>query len=128
MPALLIAAVLSLLPMPAEATMYKCTARDGTVLYQARPCGVADREAPVGNAGLADSMSADPATRKRESQERAIVDREEAQRRARCASYRETLDGLKPMLEASSEATRNRAVKEQSIQERRMRDDRCATT
>jgi hypothetical protein len=42
------------LSLPAAARMYKCTAKDGTVLYQARPCVGTEREATLANGTLAD--------------------------------------------------------------------------
>jgi len=42
------------LALPAAAQMYKCTAKDGTVLYQARPCVGTEREATLANGTLAD--------------------------------------------------------------------------
>ena len=55
------------------------------------------------------------------------MDRELSQRRARCGNYRETIERQKPLLDSPSEVTRQHAANEIKNQERRMRDDQCAS-
>jgi hypothetical protein len=128
-PAFLVASLAALVTLPADA-MFKCTTRDGTVLYQARPCSEGDREAAITNGKLADNDTRQQtlnARSPREIQERAVYDRELSQRRARCANYRETIDRQKPLFDSPNEVTRQHAENEVKIQERRMRDDQCAS-
>jgi hypothetical protein len=114
----------ALVAVPASAEMYKCTTRDGTVLYQSKPCGAGDREATITNGQVADGASAKPATR--EAAERAVFDRDVAQRRARCGVYRENVERFKALLDSPNEVTRSHAGNDIKEQERRMREDNCA--
>jgi hypothetical protein len=118
------ATLAALVALPATAQMFKCTTRDGTVLYQSKPCGAGDREATMANGVVADSASAKPTTR--EAAERAVLERDLAQRRARCGVYRENFERFKAQLESPNEVTRGHAANDIKEQERRMRDDNCA--
>jgi len=122
--ALLVAGLAGLVALPAAA-MFKCTARDGTVLYQARPCSAGDREASVAS-GPTSELRRLESRSPQEVQERAVQDRELAQRRARCGAYRDTIERQKPVLDSPNEVTRQHAATEIKNQERRMRDDQCA--
>ena len=115
---------------PAEATMFKCTSRDGTVLYQARPCGAGEREVPVASVNGQDGAPSDAASRSaspREAQERAVAERDLAQRRARCGTSRESIDRLSKLLGSPNEVQRHQAANEIKAQEKRMKDDACAS-
>ncbi|MEO8485971.1 MAG: DUF4124 domain-containing protein [Betaproteobacteria bacterium] len=137
-----VAGFAALASLPATATMYKCTTRDGTVLYQARPCANGDKDASVASAGSNDSaVPLDAASRKlaendarlgtvsarspRETEQRAVLDRDLAQRRDRCRNYRDTIERQKPLFDSANEVTRQHALNEVKIQERRMKDDSC---
>jgi hypothetical protein len=137
---LVLAAGIAAVTAPAEGAMYKCAKRDGTVLYQAKPCSDGDRELAVsGSVAPAGSGTADPVSRKladndprlqamrngNTAEERAVMDRDLAQRRDRCRSAREMIERQKPLLEGSSEVARQHAGNEIKTQERRMREDRC---
>lgn len=138
---LLVAAGLAALAVPAHAAMYKCVTPDGTVLFQARPCAVGDRQLAVsGSMGPAEAgNSADAPRRKiadsdprspsvpspRGSEERAVMDRDLAQRRDRCRVARETVERQKALLGSTNEVTRQQAGNEIKNQERRMREDGC---
>ena len=137
---LVLAAGIAAFTVPAEGAMYKCVKRDGTLLYQAKPCSDGDRElAESGSVAPADAPSADGATRKlaaddprlqamrngNTAEERAVMDRDLAQRRDRCRSARETIERQKPLLDGSNEVARQHAGNQIKIQERRMREDRC---
>ena len=116
------------LSLPAAAQMYKCTAKDGTVLYQARPCVGTEREATLANGTLADGdtravMNARVVPR---DTERAVLEREIAQRRARCGVYRDNVDRYKALLDSPNDVTRSHAESDIRQQERRMKDDNCA--
>ena len=121
-----VALVATLVAAPAAAQMFKCTAKDGTVVYQARPCGAGDREATVTNGQTADAAGR-PATPTRDAQERAIFERDLAQRRARCTTYRDTIERQKTLLDSPNDVTRQHAANEVKNQERRMKDDGCAS-
>ena len=118
------ATLTALVAVSASAEMYKCTTRDGTVLYQSKPCGAGDREATITNGQVADGASAKPTTP--QAAERAVVERDVAQRRARCGVYRENVDRFKAQLDSPNEVTRGHAANDIKEQERRMRDDNCA--
>ncbi|MFO1284179.1 MAG: hypothetical protein U1F51_17260 [Burkholderiales bacterium] len=132
-----------------EAALFKCTAADGTVMYQTKPCDPSLRqESAQGTAGapgpsresapLAPVIDA-PATKKSDgrvvvapsdqaiAQNRAVADREAAQKRDRCASYRSNIDGQRAILaEPKTTATaRKKATDEIAIQERRRKEDGC---
>jgi len=116
------------LSLPAAAQMYKCTAKDGTVLYQARPCVGTEREATLANGTLADGdtravMNARVVPR---DTERAVLERDMAQRRARCGVYRDNVDRYKALLDSPNDVTRSHAESDIRQQERRMKDDNCA--
>jgi len=116
------------LSLPAAAQMYKCTAKDGTVLYQARPCVGTEREATLANGTLADAdtravMNARAVPR---DTERAVLERDIAQRRARCGVYRDNVDRYKALLDSPNDVTRSHAESDIRQQERRMKDDNCA--
>jgi len=116
------------LALPAAAQMYKCTAKDGTVLYQARPCVGTEREATLANGMLADGdtravMNGKAVPR---DTERAVLERDIAQRRARCGVYRDNIDRYKAMLDSPNDVTRSHAENDIRQQERRMKDDNCA--
>jgi hypothetical protein len=112
-----------LLSLPAAAQMYKCTAKDGTVLYQARPCGDAVREATLANGMVAESANAKLVPR---DTERAVLERDIAQRRARCGVYKDNVERYKVLLESPNDVTRSHAESDIRQQERRMKDDNCA--
>ena len=116
---------------PAEATMFKCTSRDGTVLYQARPCGAGEREVPVasvnGQEGAPSEGGASRSASPRDAQERAVAERDLAQRRARCGTSRESIDRLSKLLGSPNEVQRHQAANEIKTLERRMKDDACAS-
>jgi hypothetical protein len=140
---LIATAIAVLAAVPAGAQMVKCTARDGTVVYQARPCGSGDREASVTPASTADAQAAEGGARKladndprlsprstvppRDAQERAILERDVAQRRARCAASRETIERMHKLLDSPNEVQRHQAGNEIKTQEKRMKDDACAS-
>jgi len=127
--------------VPAEAAMYKCMTRDGTVLYQSRPCSAGDRELEVsgsvapaeGSNGAAEARrkvaDSDPrlqAVRSPQNiEDRAVLDRDLAQRRDRCRSARETVERQQSLLASTNEVARQQAGNEIKVQERRMREDRC---
>jgi len=113
------------LSLPAAAQMYKCTAKDGTVLYQARPCVGTEREATLANGTLADGavMKAQLVRRERD---RAMPVDAIAQRRARCGVYRDNVDRYKALLDSPNDVTRSHAESDIRQQERRMKDDNCA--
>lgn len=122
LPALLVAA-------PATAQMVKCTTRDGTVLYQSRPCGSTDRQASMTHGIVADEDARAATNAKnpsREAVERAVLDRDTAQRRARCSVYRENIERDRAQLESANEVARGHAANDIKLQERRMKDDNCA--
>ena len=138
-----------------EAALFKCTAADGTVMYQTKPCDPSLRqESAQGAAGAQGSAGAlgpsresprlapvidAPATKKTDgrvvvapsdqalAQNRAVADREAAQKRDRCASYRGNIDGQRAILaEPKTTATaRKKANDEIAIQERRQKEDGC---
>ncbi|MFI4923827.1 MAG: DUF4124 domain-containing protein [Vicinamibacteria bacterium] len=108
---------------PATAQMYKCTAKDGTVLYQARPCGDAVREATLANGMVAETANGKAVPR---DTERAVLERDLAQRRARCGVYRDNIDRYKALLDSPNDVTRSHAENDIRQQERRMKDDNCA--
>jgi hypothetical protein len=131
-----------ILPAPAaDAAMFKCVTRDGTVLFQARPCSQGDKEVAVsGSIGPSEGVAAaDPAPRKtpdgdpkapsmrspQNAQERAVMERELAQRRDRCRNARDVLERRKAQLDSPNEVARQQAGNEIKIQERRMREDHC---
>ena len=62
------------------------------------------------------------------AQNRAVADREEVQRRDRCANYQANIAQQRAVLaEAKSTTTaRKKAADEIAIQERRQKDDGCA--
>ena len=124
--AFVVAALASLVACPAGAQMYKCTAADGTVNYQARPCAAGEREASVTSGGTREATGPRAAPSK-EAQERAIQERDLAQRRARCVTYREAIERQKPLLDSANDVTRQHAVNEIKNQERRMSADGCQT-
>ena len=113
------------LSLPAAAQMYKCTAKDGTVLYQARPCVGTEREATLANGTLADGAVMNAKVVPRDT-ERAVLERDIAQRRARCSVYRDNIERYKPGLGSSNDVTRSHAESDIRQQERRMKDDNCA--
>ena len=113
------------LSLPAAAQMYKCTAKDGTVLYQARPCVGTEREATLANGTLADGAVMNAKVVPRDT-ERAVLERDIAQRRARCGVYRDNIDRYKAMLDSPNDVTRSHAESDIRQQERRMKDDDCA--
>lgn len=124
---LLIIACLSLAALPATAQMYKCTTKDGTVLYQARPCGGAEREATLANGMVAEgeARTTNGKAMPRDT-ERAVLERDLAQRRARCGVYRDNIERYRTLLDAPNEVTRSHAENDIRQQERRMKDDNCA--
>jgi len=124
LPSLAVATFAAVVALPATAQMFKCTTKDGTVLYQSKPCGAGDLQATMSNGLVADGAGAKPASR--ESAERAVLERDVAQRRARCGVYRENIDRFKAQLESTNEVTRGHAENDIKAQERRMRDDNCA--
>src|SRR6185369_8893957 len=93
------------LSLPAAAQMYKCTAKDGTVLYQARPCVGTEREATLANGTLADGAVMNAKVVPRDT-ERAVLERDIAQRRARCGVYRDNVDRYKALLDSPNDVTR----------------------
>lgn len=113
---------------PATAQMVKCTTRDGTVLYQSRPCGSTDRQASIGNGIVAatDANATNGKTPSREAVERAVLERDTAQRRARCAVYRDNVERDKALLASPNDVARAHAANDIKLQERRMKDDDCA--
>jgi|KBSMisStandDraft_5_1062788.scaffolds.fasta_scaffold621610_2 hypothetical protein len=113
------------LSLPAAAQMYKCTAKDGTVLYQARPCVGTEREATLANGTLADGAVMNAKVVPRDT-ERAVLERDIAQRRARCGVYRDNVDRYKALLDSPNDVTRSHAESDIRQQERRMKDDNCA--
>ena len=113
------------LSLPAAAQMYKCTAKDGTVLYQARPCVGTEREATLANGTLADGAVMNAKVVPRDT-ERAVLERDIAQRRARCGVYRDNIDRYKALLDSPNDVTRSHAESDIRQQERRMKDDNCA--
>ena len=113
------------LSLPAAAQMYKCTAKDGTVLYQARPCVGTEREATLANGTLADGAVMNAKVVPRDT-ERAVLERDIAQRRARCGVYRDNVDRYKALLDSPNDVTRSHAENDIRQQERRMKDDNCA--
>jgi len=113
------------LALPAAAQMYKCTAKDGTVLYQARPCVGTEREATLANGTLADGAVMNAKVVPRDT-ERAVLERDIAQRRARCGVYRDNVDRYKALLDSPNDVTRSHAESDIRQQERRMKDDNCA--
>ena len=115
----------ALVAFPATAQMYKCTTKDGTVLYQARPCGGAEREATVSN-GIVATGDARAHLSPSETVERAVLERDIAQRRARCSVYRDNIERYKVGLDSSNDVTRSHAESDIRQQERRMKDDNCA--
>ncbi|HEY8241845.1 MAG TPA: DUF4124 domain-containing protein [Casimicrobiaceae bacterium] len=126
---LLTIAFASLVAFPATAQMYKCTAKDGTVLYQARPCGDAAREATLANGMVADGDVRATMNGKAvpgQTLERAVLERDLAQRRARCGVYRDNIDRYKALLDSPNDVTRSHAENDIRQQERRMKDDNCA--
>lgn len=139
---LVVAAGIAACASSAEAAMYKCVTRDGTVLFQARPCAASDKEVDVsGSVAPAEAAngSTEPTRRKvadsdprlqalrtpRDTEERAVMDRDLAQRRDRCRSAREIVERAQSSLESPNEVTRQQAGNEIKIQQRRMREDRC---
>ena len=134
--ALLLAAAALASPL-AQAAMYKCTSPDGTVAFQAAPCqpGAKEERAETrtyATSGAARAAAATPtsdgAGRVRvaqDAQERAVADREEAQRRDHCRSYREAIDRQSAQLTSASESARQKAAREIAIQERKAQQDRC---
>ena len=121
----------------AQAAMYKCTSPDGTVAFQAAPCqpGAKEERAeartyPSSGAArpAAATLTSDGAGRVRvaqDVQERAVADREEAQRRDRCRSYSEAIDRQNAQLATASESAKQKAAREIAIQERKAQQDRC---
>lgn len=138
----------------ADAALFKCTAADGTVMYQTKPCDPSLRqESAQGAAGAQGGAGAlgpsresprlapviDASAKKTDgrvvvapsdqalAQNRAVADREAAQKRDRCASYRANIDGQRAILaEPKTTATvRKKATDEIAIQERRQKEDRC---
>lgn len=104
------AAVLSIAPASAE--MNKCVAADGTVSFQARPCS-----ASASGATLAAN---------RDVTERAVADRDLAQRRDRCRNAQAIADRQRTLLASDGVTDRKAASDELAIQERRMRQDGCS--
>lgn len=125
--------------VPAEAAMYKCATRDGTVLYQAKPCSAGDREmevsgsvAPVDGANSSAErrrLAADDprlqVVRPQNAEDRAVLDRDLSQRRDRCRSARGMIERQQSLLASANEVARQQAGNEIKVQERRMREDRC---
>lgn len=106
-----VAAVACLSTAPASAEMNKCVSPDGTVSFQARPCS-----SSAANPSLA--ANGDVA-------ERAVADRELAQRRDRCRNAKEVADRQRALLASESAIDRKAVGDELAIQERRMRQDGC---
>ena len=126
LPSLAVATFAALVALPATAQMFKCTTKDGTVLYQSKPCGAGDREATMTNGLVADGAGANGKPASRDAAERAVLERDVAQRRARCGVYRENVERFKALLDSPNEVTRGHAANDIKAQERRMRDDNCA--
>ena len=134
------AAAVALTPAAADVTMYKCT-RDGTTLYQARPCGSAEKASTAnGSESAAETTNGAERTQRKLAQgdprvtglvptanvqERAVLDREEAQRRDRCRNSREIADKQRALLASDAQIDRKAVSDELAIQERRMKQDRC---
>lgn len=134
---LVVAAALSASPL-AHAAMYKCTAPDGTVAYQAKPCqgDVKDARAEARDARSAPAAPGGSTTTKTAevrptvqvaltAEQRAVADREETQRRDRCRNYRETIERQRALEAAGPEKVRQAAIREIATQERRLASDRC---
>jgi len=134
--ALLLAAA-ALASPHAQAAMYKCTSPDGTVAFQAAPCQAGAKEErpearanPVSGAARPASATTSPDGAGRvqlaqDAQQRAVADREEAQRRDRCRSYREAIDRQSAQLTSASESAKQKAAREINILERKAQQDRC---
>lgn len=97
---------------PAAADMNRCVSADGTVAYQAHPCP----------AGTGPTLAAN-----REVAERAVYDREAAQRRDRCRAAKDIADRQRALLASDALPNRKAVSDELAIQERRMRQDNCGT-
>ncbi|GMU71701.1 MAG: hypothetical protein AMXMBFR42_11650 [Burkholderiales bacterium] len=109
-----LAAVACLAVVPASAELVRCVASDGTVSFQAKPCAAS----AYGGTKLAASA---------EDVERAVTDRENAQRRDRCRSAKAIADRQRALLASGGAPDRKAASDELAIQERRMRQDNCGT-
>ena len=104
-------AIAFLFAVPASAQMNKCVAADGTVSYQARPCSSSNGTTLAAN---------------REVFDRAVADREYAQRRDRCRNAKDIAERQRALLASDAAGDRKAASDEIAIQERRMRQDSCA--
>lgn len=135
---LLFAAGLAAFVSPVHAAMYKCVTTDGTVLFQARPCAAGDKQLTVSGSlapspGVARSDNPrrkaadnDPGAKSTASlEERAVMDRDLAQRRDRCRAAREVVERQRSLLASPNEVARHKAGNEIKVQERRMREDGC---
>ena len=126
-----------------HAALYKCTSPDGTVVFQTRACDPSTKQEPVQGSGPTGrgvaTVAAEPPARKTDgrvvvlddkvvAQNCAVADREEVQRRDRCANYQANIAQQRAVLaEAKSTTTaRKKAADEIAIQERRQKDDGCA--
>lgn len=109
--ALAAAACLSI--APASAQLNKCVSADGTVSFQARPCS---------SSVAGPTLAAD-----RDVAERAVADREYAQRRDRCRNARDIADRQRALLASDGAIDRKAVSDELAIQERRMRQDGCGS-
>lgn len=112
LPAAVLAACL--MSAPAAAQMNKCVSPDGTITFQTKACGSQ-------GSGGATTLAAS-----RDVSARAVVDREEAQRRDRCRSAMEIADRQRALLASDAPINRKAASDELAIQERRMRQDGCS--
>jgi len=99
--------------MPASAEFVRCVAADGTVSFQAKPCA-------AGQGGTKLAATA-------EDVDRAVTDRETAQRRERCRSAKAIADRQRALIASGGAPDRKAASDELAIQERRMRQDNCGT-
>jgi hypothetical protein len=91
--------------------MNKCVSPDGTVSFQARPCS---------SSAAGTTLAAN-----RDVAERAVADRELAQRRDRCRNSKEIADRQRALLASDAAVDRKAVGDELAIQERRMRQDGC---
>lgn len=110
-PWLALAAAACLSSAPASAELNKCVAADGTVSFQTKPCSTS---------GYGPTLAAN-----RDVTERAVADREAAQRRDRCRNYKEIADRQRALLASDAPIDRKATGDELAIQERRMRQDNC---